>query len=148
MDITLRPYEYGSDDFKKALILRYNILNLISGINSTSLEFIFGDHADEKDHFMLGAFDGDTLLGTLNLQKFYDYLLVRQFAVHKSLQGTGIGMKLIKYAHEFAIEQGYRKLELHARMNTLGFYQKAGYRMTGKYIFGSNITLVVMRTEL
>jgi len=148
MDITLKPYEHGSDDYRKALILRYNILNLIRGIDSNSLEFVFGDHPDEKEHFLLGAFDGDTMVGTLNLQKINDHLLVRQFAVHKSLQGSGIGMKLLKYAHEFAVQQGYRKLELHARMNTLGFYQKAGYRMTGKYIYGSNITLVVMRTEL
>lgn len=148
MELTFRPYSHGSSDYQKALILRYCILSLDKSIPDSALEFVYGPHTEEKEEFLLGAFDGSDLLGTLNLQKQGDQLLLRQFAVHNKLQGTGIGRKLLEYAHEFARSQGYHRIELHARMDVIGFYQKGGYILTEKRYGYPVITLAQMYIDL
>jgi len=148
-ELELRVYDYDTDDYKKALILRYNILSLSKGVDSSGLKFIYGAHDDERDHIKCGAFIGDAIVGTLNLAKQNDgSLLLRQFAVESKLQGMGIGIKLIKFAHEKAAELGYKKIYLHSRMNVLGFYSKAGYVMTGKLFVYPKITLAEMYAEI
>lgn len=127
MELTLRQYKHGSKDYKKAMLLRYCVLNLDDRITEESLAYAFGDHPEEADQFLLGAFCGEDLLATLNLEKQKGHLLLRQFAVHYKHQGKGIGTQLLKFAHAFAKEKGYHKIVLHARLHAIDFYKKAGY---------------------
>jgi len=127
-DIIFRQYEYNSHDFKKALILRYDILDLPGGAGDYGVKFIYGPHDEEENHILLGAFIDDKIVGTLNLQPVDDTtLLLRQFAVDRGMQGTGIGSKLMALAHETARKHGYTKITMHARRTAYKFYAKHGY---------------------
>ena len=148
MEPTFREYAHGSSDYQKALILRYCILARDCSIPDSAVEFVYGLHEDEKNQFLLGAFDGSQLLATLNLQEKDGALLLRQFAVHEKQQGTGLGMKLLRFAHAFARKRGYKRIVLHARMNVIGFYEKGGYVLTDKRYIYPDLTLAHMYIDL
>lgn len=148
MELTLREYAYGSRDYKRALLLRFCVLNLEDSINDIAEEAVFGAHEGEKDYFFLGAFYGTDLVATLSLQQQEGCLVLRQFAVHEKQQGTGIGMKLIRFAHEYAKAKGFRRILLFSRMHVIDFYKKAGYTDTGKTHVYPEITLQEMYIDL
>lgn len=149
MDLVLRSYAYGSSDYRKALVLRVCVLGLAEGIDDFLENMVFDPHPEEKDYYFLGAFQGDTLSATLNLiDKGNGVLLLRQFAVHSACQGQGIGRKLLQFAHNFAREKGFTRITLDARLNAVGFYEKAGYVLTGVRKVYPEITLDEMVAEL
>ena len=148
-ELVLRVYDYDSTDYKKALILRHHVLSLSNGVGDSGMALIYDEHPTEREHIKCGAFIGDAIVGTLNFEIQKDgTLLLRQFAVDSKIQGKGIGMKLIKFAHEQAKARGYSKIYLHSRMNVIGFYKKAGYVMTGKLFVYPKITLAEMYAEI
>lgn len=149
MELTYRAYAYGSRDYRKALILRVAVLGLADGIDDFLENMVFDPHEEEKDYYFLGAFQGETLSGTLNLiDKGNGVLLLRQFAVHTACQGQGVGRKLLDFAHSFAREKGYSRITLDARLHVVGFYQKAGYALTGVRKVYPEITLDEMIIDL
>lgn len=150
-NLTVREYAHDTNDDRKAMILRLSVLSipLKEGIGDYALKFIYEPHDEERTHIKLGAFIGENIVGTLNLApQGNGSLLLRQFAVDAKLQGKGIGIQLIKYAHALALERGYSRIELHSRMNAVGFYKKAGYTSTGKIFNYPSITLEEMIIEL
>ena len=149
MEMTLREYAYGSSEHRRALILRYMILRLETGVSSAAEKEIFGEHPDEKEHVLVGAFDGEALLGTLNLKPEGEgTVLLRSLAVDSKCQGTGIGKKLVLFALEVARERGYKRIILYSRLNVIGFYQKLGYAETGNRRESPKITLAEMELNL
>ena len=149
MELVYREYAHGSDDYRKALILRVAVLGLAHGIDDFLSNMVFAPAEEERNYFFLGAFEADTIVATLNLIPQADgSLLLRQFAVHGSCQGLGIGRKLVEFAHAFAREKGYRRIVLHSRLPAVGFYEKVGYRLTGQRFVYPEITLDEMIAEL
>ena len=149
MELVCREYAHGSGDYRKALILRVSVLGLASGIDDFLSDMVFAPSEEERSYYFLGAFEADTLSATLNLIPQEDgSLLVRQFAVHGSCQGKGVGKRLMAFAHDFAREKGFRRMVLHSRLPAVGFYEKCGYRLTGKRFVYPEITLDEMIAEL
>lgn len=149
MELTYRTYAHGSRDYRKALILRVCVLGLAEGIDDFLENMVFDPHPEERYYYFLGAFQEDTITATLNLiDKGNGVLLLRQFAVHSSCQGQGVGRKLLEFAHNFAREKGYTRITLDARLPAVGFYQKAGYVLTGVRKVYPEITLDEMVLDL
>ena len=149
MELIYRPYTHGSDDYRKALILRVCVLGLAHGIDDFLSGMVFSPAEEERNYYFLGAFEEDTIVATVNLIPREDgSLLVRQFAVHGSCQGRGVGRKLMACAHDFAREKGFRKMVLHSRLHAVGFYEKCGYRLTGNRFVYPEITLDEMVADL
>lgn len=57
---------------------------------------------------------------------------IRFMAVETDFQGKGIGEKLMLHLESISIENGVKKIILHARVIAIGFYQKLGYEMIEK----------------
>lgn len=149
MEMELKQYYHGSREYRKGLVLRVCVLGLAAGVDDFLENLVFDPHPEEQDYYFLGAFQGDTLCATLNLiDKGEGLLLLRQFAVHPSLQGQGVGRKLLEFAHGFAREKGYSRITLDARLHVVGFYQKAGYALTGVRKVYPEITLDEMVISL
>lgn len=149
MEIEYRQYSYASQEHKKARILRYCILRLESGISDECVEDVYGDDSKEKNHVLVGAFDGELLVGTVNLAPSGENsLLLNALAIHDSRQGSGIGGKLVRYAHKVAKEYGYRSIRLMARSNVVEFYKKLGYTPTGAIEEYPQVTLKEMTIDL
>lgn len=60
-----------------------------------------------------------------------DVYKLRQMAVSQELQGKGIGRILVSAAEIFAVQNGYKKIVLHARKVATGFYDALGYKQVG-----------------
>ena len=52
-------------------------------------------------------------------------------AVDESLQGNGIGKKLVLFAENLSKSKGFQEIEMIARMSALDFYKKLGYKTEG-----------------
>ncbi|MFS0560832.1 GNAT family N-acetyltransferase [Terribacillus sp. 179-K 1B1 HS] len=67
-------------------------------------------------------------------------LIVHTFCIHPRAQGTGYGGKILKFAEEMALKQGYTGIRLDAfskNENALVFYEKKGYVKVGEIKFQS-----------
>lgn len=149
METMCREYVYGSSEHRRALILRYMILRLETGVSSRAENQVFELDPEEKEHALLGVFEGDVLLGTVNLKPEGEgSVLLRSLAVDDKCQGMGIGKKLVLFAHEVAREKGYKRIVLNARLNVIGFYEKLGYTLTGNRRESPRITLAEMELIL
>ena len=149
MSIEYRQYSYASQEHKKARILRYCILRLGNGISDECVQDVYGDDSREKNHILLGAFEDDLLVGTVNLAPWGENcLLLNALAIHDSRQGEGIGAKLVKYAHKVAKEQGYCSIRLMGRSNVVEFYKKLGYTLTGVVENHPQVILMEMTVDL
>ena len=103
----------------------------------------------EKEDILIGAFDDDELLACCLLTKVDNKSLrLRQMAVQNNLQGKGIGASMMSFAELVARDKGYKKLIMHARKTALGFYEKLGYKMTGKDFIEVTLPHCVMEKEL
>ena len=147
--IVFRPYEHGSRDDMKGYILRCTAMNLFPIPDESAVDFMYGDHENEKNRIKLGAFLGDGMAGTVCLvPQDEKTALLCQFAVSTKLQGKGIGRKLLAYTHAAAKELGFTRIVLDARQHAVGFYAKSGYIPTGEKKVYPNLVLEQMVIDL
>ncbi len=88
-------------------------------------------HEDEAIHAMAVDNKGHVVgVGRLH-QVNNTTAQIRYMAVEEHLQGKGIGGALLHYLEDEARQRGIRIIKLNARENSLTFYTKRGYRITG-----------------
>ena len=54
----------------------------------------------------------------------------------------------MNFAENIARDRGYRILRMHARNNSLGFYEKVGYKVKGDQFIEVTLPHFVMEKEL
>jgi len=64
------------------------------------------------------------------------------------LQGKVIGAAMMNYAENVARDAGYSKMIMHARKTATGFYEKFGYKISGKEFKEITITHLIMEKKL
>ena len=96
------------------------------------------------------AEDQDKIMGCVMLYPIADEdkIKLRQMAVYDEFQGKGIGRKLVEAAEQYAKEQGYSAIILHARKVSEGFYKKLGYDTTSSEFTEVGIPHVVMEKDI
>ena len=125
--MTFRPFDPGTTEYEAALRLREDILRKPLGLALTT-----GDLAQDPDCFHLGGFEDSRLLAVLLLQPLDARTIkMKQVAVARERQRTGVGSQLIAYAEEFARQRGYGGMVAHARRTALDFYRRLGYSVSG-----------------
>ena len=128
MDI--RIIRHNSPDYEAMVALRFDVLR-------KPLRLSFSPEAleKEKEDILIGAFEGNELVGCCILSKVSKgeeaALQLRQMAVRTDLQGGGIGGLLLRFAEEETGAAGFTRLMMHARDAAIPFYQKCGYAVSG-----------------
>ena len=126
------------------LDLRNEILRYPLGMQITE-----EDIAGDKENILIGAFEEDKMLGCCMLvQEKRQVILLRQMAVKNHLQGKGIGRALMNFAETIARDLGYKEMTMYARKSVSGFYEKLGYKMSGKEFIKLNIPHVIMKKPI
>ena len=74
--------------------------------------------------------------------------LIQRVAVLSDYQGQGLGSLIIKALEDFASEQGFLELHLHAQLAARGFYDRLGYKTYGEAFFEAGIEHIHMKKEL
>ena len=126
--MALKIIDHGSKEYEQMVKLRIDILRKPLGLSFTEEEL-----EQEKNEILIAAFEEDKMLGCCMIVKNDDKnCRLRQMAVLNTNQGKGIGRALMMFAENIARDQGFKKLNMHARKTALGFYERLGYKVTGE----------------
>ena len=142
--ITLKKIDFNHPLFAQVFALREKVLRQPLGL-SLHNEDTSGDVLD----LVYVALKDQKVVGCLMAKKLSDGLLkLRQMAVDTDFQANGIGKLLMQYAEANARQSEYEKIELHARQNVQGFYERLGYKAYGPVFVEVNIPHVKMEKFL
>ncbi len=97
---------------------RQAIINLLTNVGLPT-----GDLPESLDSFMVAGKAGQ-LVGSVGLERFGDYALLRSLAVDPVQQGTGLGKALYQAAMQLAAETGIREVYLITTTAAPFFAQK------------------------
>ena len=75
-------------------------------------------------------------------------LTLQRMAVLDAYQGQGLGSILLKEAEDFAQEQGFQTISLHAQLGALKFYRNNGYQEVGKIFEEAGIQHITVEKSL
>ena len=142
--MALKIIDHGSPEYQQMVKLRDAVLRKPLGLNFTQ-----EDLETEKDNILIAAFEEERMLGCCMLvEERPDIVRLRQMAVLNALQGKGIGRALMNFAENIARDRGYKIVRMHARNNSVGFYEKVGYKIKGDQFIEVTIPHFVMEKEL
>lgn len=142
--MALKQIDHGTAEYRQMLQLRYEILRKPLG-----LQFDEAELEREKEDILIAAFEDEKMLGCCLLTKTDSTTVrLRQMAVLNNLQGKGIGASLMNFAENLARDRGYKKMTMHARKLSVGFYEKQGYKVYGDEFTEVTIPHYVMEKKL
>lgn len=125
--ITIQTVSVDSNLYQESLDFRYKILRQPLGLSWSKK-----DLDGEESQFHILAICNQKIIGTIVLKPISKIRIkLRQMAVDESLQGSGIGKKLVLFAENLARSKGFEEVEMIARMSALDFYKKLGYKTEG-----------------
>lgn len=118
---------HGSEAYKAAVELRYDVLRKPQGLHFTADQL-----ESERDAIHYAAYSGDRLIGTAYLLRLGEgRAQLKQMAVAPDTRATGVGRVLLEYLEDDARARGFREIVADARVSALGFYLKHGYTASG-----------------
>lgn len=142
--MALKIIDHGTPEYRLMIKLRDDLLRKPLGLIFTDDEL-----EKEKENMLIGAFDDDDILGCCMLvEQDPTTVRLRQMAVLNDLQGKGIGKALTIFAENIARDHGYKIMNMHARKNVVGFYEKMGYKVIGDEFIEITIPHCVMEKDL
>src|SRR5579864_7763536 len=128
MDVSIREIPFGSPLYERARRFREDVLRLPLGL------VLSAQDVDGEDHQIHVAALGpnNAVLGTVVLKPITPELVkLRQMAVAPTVQRTGMGKDLVRFAEHVARSKGFKSIEMHARISAKAFYEKLGYHALG-----------------
>ncbi len=140
----IKEIKYKSPEYEQSLVLRDKILRKPLGMSLTK-EFCLQD----KEDFILGIFEKNRIRAVLHLKPLSGSVFkMRQVAVDNTLQGKGLGSRLVLFSEEFARKKGCKKIVLHARETAVSFYKNLNYKIDDKRFFEIGIPHFKAEKEL
>lgn len=135
-DLYVGIYDFASPEYDEAVSLRYAVLRKPLG-----LEFTAEQLAEEFADVHIGAWTSLGMVGTLTLSRYEENTIkMRQVAVSQAEQSQGVGSALVRFSEQWALNEGYKTLVLHARDTAVPFYIKLGYIPIGDAFVEVGIT--------
>ena len=142
--MALKIIDHGTREYQQMVKMRDEILRKPLG-----LYFSPDELEKEKENMLIAAFEDEQMLGCCMLvEENPSTVRLRQMAVLNNLQGKGIGRALTIFAENLARDRGYAVINMHARKNVVGFYEKMGYKITSQEFIEITIPHFVMEKEL
>ena len=135
--IQIRVFSYDSPEYDQELLLRDEVLRRPLGMSlkNDNLE-------NDRMSIHIGAFDSEEnqMIGVLLLTPLeHGRIKMRQVAVLQNEQRQGVGRQLVAFAEQYASENGFCEMQLHARQVAMDFYCKLGYEAVGDEFLEVNI---------
>lgn len=145
MELVLKDIEFGSEEYEMTRDLRNRIMRAPIGLSIYDQDYTF-----EVNSRIVGAFDGDTMLGCSIVGKMNGLYCLDFLCVDGRLQKTGIGTVLLKDVEKWVKEVGGKEIILEARLTAQKFYEKHGYEPYGEiYLMEkSPVDHIMMRKNL
>lgn len=120
--------KHGTEAYQQMVELRREVLRRPLGLDFTPEQL----EAEAADTIVAGL-ENDKVIACCLLTPQEDKTLqLRQMAVDSSLQSKGMGREIVRFAENWARNNGYQSMMLHARDIAIGFYEKCGYTLVGE----------------
>ncbi len=81
--------------------------------------------------------DSDEAIGTARMQP---QGTIGRMAVLKHCRGHGVGRAILQRLLDLAMQQGLSRVALSAQTHAIGFYERAGFHVTGEPFMDAGIT--------
>ena len=120
--------EFGTPFFDLAMDLRNRVLRIPLG-----LQFESADIMEEYKELHFGMIrSNQQLIACLSMRPAAQSTLkMRQVAVEPSMQGHGIGKKMVAYTERWCAQNNFGRIELSAREEAVKFYLSMNYEIVG-----------------
>ncbi len=118
---------YGSQEYQQCLSLRDQVLRKPLGLELTPLEL----RKDILDIHLGLQFERQMIACLVLTRVSNEIIKMRQVAVTPKFQNKGLGKFLILETENYLRTKGFKKIELHARLNVLDFYLRLSYQEEG-----------------
>lgn len=105
------------------------------------------DEADKTARYF-AIRKGSEVVATLRIIGDGDTVTLGRFAVAKSQRGKHLGRKLILFTEQVLRTSGVKKIQLHAQIQVVDFYQKYGYKKVSEPFEEAGIMHVTMERKL
>ena len=125
-NINFKVIDYGSDEYKKSVALREEIMRKSLGVSFASEEL------ELKNAIHIAGFLGQDLCATAVLVPEGDELRMQRVATKSHLQNKGIGSVLMVFCEDYARKHGYKSIYCHAKGAAIPFYLKNNYVLEGQ----------------
>jgi len=138
--IIIKQVSSSSPEYLQVWRLREEILRKPLGLSLKN-----EDLSDDAMDAIFIAIHNDLVIGCVMMHPLQNKTMkLRQMAVYEPWQGKGIGQLLVREAENYSWQNGYDKIELHARQHAIGFYSHLGYHVTSDLFIEVNIPHVAM----
>ncbi|QDT26085.1 GNAT family N-acetyltransferase [Gimesia panareensis] len=118
---------FQSDWYAQACVLRNQLLRLPLGLDLQT-----EDLSPESEYLHFGIEqEGQIVAYVLAVPMSDERAKLRQMAVATAYQGQGLGRRLLELVEASLKQKGIQMLELDARKEAVGFYEKLGYAVEG-----------------
>lgn len=118
---------FNSKEYKDTIDLRERVLRFPLGMTYTKQQLL-----DEENQIHIAQYVNGNITACLVMKVISnDVAKMRQVAVEPELQGKGYGSKLVDFTEQEMKKQGFNRIELHGRENSLAFYSKLNYQVEG-----------------
>lgn len=143
-DIEIRQITTESNAYQDLLVLRNKMLREPLG-----MDLFEEDLSRDKEDFIITAYSNDKMVGCVMLKPLNDKeIKLRAMAVDESVQGKGIGSRLVENAEDMARQKGYETIVLNARLVAKEFYQKQGYDAVSDEFIEVSIPHIAMQKHI
>ncbi|MCB1648497.1 MAG: GNAT family N-acetyltransferase [Gammaproteobacteria bacterium] len=142
----LKELVFSSPKYEQMLVLRNRVLRHPLGRKLDE-----EDLAGEENQFLFALFSqaDEEMLACVCVRKICSTVYkLRQMAVTESLQGRGLGRRLVREVEHVLAGRGGDSVELHARSTAVGFYEKLGYQCVGEIFSEVGIPHIKMQKRL
>lgn len=128
MSIEIKTIAYGSEAYDQTLLVRHEVLRRAWGRSIAE-----DDLSEEDRDFIVGAFDGDRVVGCATMiWRDEELAQPRYMAILETYRKQGIGSRILARLEEEAARRGRRLIRLNARESAIPFYERHGYRLIGE----------------
>lgn len=135
------------ESLKQCLKVREEVFVVEKGV-SKGIEVDEHDCLDKLcDHFLIKYQNNN--VGTIRcLHTTGDIIRVQRFCFLKEQRGIGLGKTVMKYIENYYKKLGIKTIEMDAKYEVHGFYEKCGYSKTSDVFLEVNIEHIKMMKNL
>ena len=129
-DLSFKTISYNDSEYKMVIVLRREILQKPE-------EFIC--QKEEINHIHIVGYLNGELCASAALVPENDFVKMQRVVVKTEVQRQGIGSSLLKYCEEYAKSHSFTTIYCYSRIETIPFYLKNNYKVSGEVTYKNNI---------
>lgn len=129
-DLSFKTIPYDSFEYKMAIVLRKEILQKPEECVCQK---------EEVNFIHIAGYLKEELCASAVLVPENDFIKMQRVVVKTEVQRQGIGSSLLKYCEEYAKDHLFRIIYCYSRIETIPFYIKNDYQISGEVTYKNNI---------